>query len=611
MPDILSGSGKTFELASSSVQSLLNRYKGIDFKNLTRKDLVRFERRNFKKGWLIRDRQKSQDFCEFFLFLDDKFPYSRIYSALTSDTDYLRLPHVEEDGVLCISLDNQLSLEGRLNEVINNTIDLIIKLKNSSFVEQEMKQEFISYWNLSIKEKHILAAINLKSTKERVIYSTSTIKSLNNEDSDITVIGETKESIAKWIENYNPEEKKDIKKYKKVIFFFNDDPIIPPYPEIPQSFFEYLNKNHPSILNNPRKFSIDENLGFLIATRLKEGIGLVYFEITKPKRDGFYFSGRLLKKPHKSFFSISYRKMIETSIWTRGNKLIRRSIERIDAAWIHNRDKDPVIYQMTEKHILLLGCGSIGSQVAFRLGQSGIGKITLVDPQRLVSANVGRHALGINSITLYKATSMTLGLKKHFPHSTFIDYADDWQNIFKLKPDFLEGVDLIVSCMGDWEAEGMLNEFLLNQKFDKPIVYGWIGEGGTTAHAVSFFDKKPSLSCILDSNGNLKEPEILLNTSSMMQSEPACGTMFQPYGAIDAAHAEVLISRLCVDILTEKSTSSVHRVYACSEEQLAEAQQKWSAEHLNYRPKNFSYSFEYEKMISSCEQCIGCKSWQK
>ncbi|WGS23930.1 MULTISPECIES: ThiF family adenylyltransferase [unclassified Bradyrhizobium] len=81
-----------------------------------------------------------------------------------------------------------------------------------------------------------------------------------------------------------------------------------------------------------------------------------------------------------------------------GEQCDRHSIERVDPAWIHGRDRDARVPRLRGCVVALLGCGSVGAPVAHALARSGVGKLILVDKQMLKSANVGRHTLGVESI---------------------------------------------------------------------------------------------------------------------------------------------------------------------------------------------------------------------
>ena len=52
---------------------------------------------------------------------------------------------------------------------------------------------------------------------------------------------------------------------------------------------------------------------------------------------------------------------------------------------------------LTDKSVLLVGCGSVGSEVALRLTSAGVGRLTVSDPDRLSEENLYRHTLSVNA----------------------------------------------------------------------------------------------------------------------------------------------------------------------------------------------------------------------
>lgn len=94
----------------------------------------------------------------------------------------------------------------------------------------------------------------------------------------------------------------------------------------------------------------------------------------------------------------------------------------------------------------MIGTGSLGSEVALLLAKTGVGTITLVDPELLDYPNVGRHMLGVTQVRTFKAKSLAEKLAGDFPHMRSIKYfAEDWQSLYGKRPEVFRNTDLIVS----------------------------------------------------------------------------------------------------------------------------------------------------------------------
>jgi hypothetical protein len=199
-------------------------------------------------------------------------------------------------------------------------------------------------------------------------------------------------------------------------------------------------------------------------------------------------------------------------------------------------------------------------------------------------------------------------LRHRFPHMRRIEgHPVKWQLLYQPNSKIFQEASLVVACLGEWSADGQLGELRVRECGAQPIVYGWLDEFGTAAHAVALSGATPALSCILNSGGLLRVPETLWDSDGLIQAEPACGTLFQPYGAIDVAQAEVLVTRLCTDLLTGDAKTPCHRVYSGTTAQLVQAGGTWSSDHLDNRPRGFVGAFVYERPVSACGQCQPCQ----
>ncbi|MGE5370724.1 MAG: HesA/MoeB/ThiF family protein [Solirubrobacterales bacterium] len=62
--------------------------------------------------------------------------------------------------------------------------------------------------------------------------------------------------------------------------------------------------------------------------------------------------------------------------------------------------------QMLNKHLFLLGCGSVGSLVALELAKAGVSNFTLVDTDELGYHNICRHQCGVSDVGRYKVNAV-------------------------------------------------------------------------------------------------------------------------------------------------------------------------------------------------------------
>lgn len=585
MPELLLDSGSNFDRKKIVLAQWLRQHLST-LRALGKEDLNIYGNKDFIAGWST-EILHNGIVLAFHILIDAQFPYSPIRIAYKSEEVYLKWPHVEERGLLCLpqGTSPNADVEDSIKESLNNALILIYQFQNPTFIENELRREFISYWNRSdhCDSKHVFSLLNLTNHTSRSISVWYGER--------FTLVGEHPDQLRSWLQNCGRTEESSI---STGVFGFQDKAPLLPFPENPKQLFALLKKNCPNFDTVLEKYLVANDMTIVLAASSPSGQGLFSMRLSAPSLEGF--------RKNKQLSLLSKKQL-----WTLRSKLKRSEVDRYDSSWIHGRGIDKSHSVIHQSDVLVLGCGSLGSQVAVRLAQSGVGSVVLVDPDTLVAANVGRHALGIDSVGHSKARELAKQIRRRFPHMRYIEgYCRSWQHHFDTEPETFGKAALIVACMGEWSADGQLGEWQIRTRSIPPIIYGWLDEQGTASHALALNWQGPALSCVLDPNGNLRIPETLWKGDGRIQAEPACGTFFQPYGPLDVMHAESLVTRLCLDVLISNTQLPVHRVYSASTTQIRLAGGEWSSEHLQNRPQGYDGPFEYERPVLKCGHCPFC-----
>lgn len=134
--------------------------------------------------------------------------------------------------------------------------------------------------------------------------------------------------------------------------------------------------------------------------------------------------------------------------------LIRASaLDVLDREAIHSRDLSGSAKSLENSRVVCVGVGSLGGAVALQLARSGVGHLTLIDPDTLVSANLGRHVLGADDLGRPKASALREKIRRDLPttevtaHVTFAEFV-----MFK-DPGVFEKADLVIVTTADWQSE--------------------------------------------------------------------------------------------------------------------------------------------------------------
>lgn len=147
------------------------------------------------------------------------------------------------------------------------------------------------------------------------------------------------------------------------------------------------------------------------------------------------------------------------------------------------------------KKIALIGCGTIGSNLAKLLVQCGAGcdaELALYDTDTLRPGNLGRHLLGFEDLGRPKSLAVAEALRKFHPDvqakPVQQDALKNWEE--------LEASDLIIDATGDFNVATALND--LWQRSDSTgaelaVVHTWVFGNGIAVQA--FMNLKDQHGC--------------------------------------------------------------------------------------------------------------------
>lgn len=268
---------------------------------------------------------------------------------------------------------------------------------------------------------------------------------------------------------------------------------------------------------------------------------------------------------------------------------------------------------LDNKRVLLIGCGSVGSEVALKLGAAGIGKFYISDPDELSISNLYRHALDKKWIGFNKAKAMTYDLSSRFPwiHCKTIGDIDGY--IYEYCNDdaigYLNSFDLIVIAIGSPTQERFFHKFLTRKKVKTPVINTWLEGYGIGGHATLDIPKsKGCLLCAyvevdtgvqgLASNLNFIEPN-----QNIVKNYAGCGEMFIPYGAISSSQTALVAANLAISYLEGKVVSSKKVSWKGAPEDALTESIKLSDRYQNFNDSLFQTSL-YSPMCDVCQSGV-------
>ena len=157
---------------------------------------------------------------------------------------------------------------------------------------------------------------------------------------------------------------------------------------------------------------------------------------------------------------------------------------RADEGYVFQRDMFSS-ETLANKAILIVGCGTIGSFLAHQVAQSGAGSdggsLTLVDPDVLKPANLGRHLLGAPYLARNKADGCKEFLQQQLP---MLDVRAINRSVLKW-PHSAQRFDLIVDATGEEAVSLALNDRAIHGRpHYPPVLHTWLTENGAAAQCL-------------------------------------------------------------------------------------------------------------------------------
>jgi molybdopterin/thiamine biosynthesis adenylyltransferase len=104
----------------------------------------------------------------------------------------------------------------------------------------------------------------------------------------------------------------------------------------------------------------------------------------------------------------------------------------------------------------------------------------------------------VGSIGASKAMALARQIRSTLPHIDVTCYVSTVQDMLLRADDPLAEVDLVVSALGDWPAESLLDEWQAAQEHRVPIVYGWTEPHAAAGHAIVISSAGDRLRAELD-----------------------------------------------------------------------------------------------------------------
>lgn len=236
--------------------------------------------------------------------------------------------------------------------------------------------------------------------------------------------------------------------------------------------------------------------------------------------------------------------------------LIRATtLDVLDRTEILSRDLSGVAQKLEGARVVCVGVGSLGSTVALQLARSGVGHLTLIDPDHLVSANLGRHVLGADDLGLPKAEALQEQIRKDLPTTEVAAFATFAEVVMYKNPEVFDKADLVVVTTADWQSEVALWGSKSNGT-SWGLLQAWSEPHTQVGHVLLAPSGAFDARGLFTDNGDFKHKFTEWPEGGIV-ALPACGESFIPGGSLGMVNIASMVSQAALRVLSGRIESPI------------------------------------------------------
>ncbi len=474
----------------------------------------------------------------------EAFPNCTPTFFLLNQEDFSRLPHLEHDGYICythndtlvLDIDNEPGIIAGCFQLAIKTLKDGIDRKNNN----EFYNEYEAYWRHLKGVSAMFANIILSEDVEVIKYS----KLKNKEKELFFAVSDTTERMNSYQRIVNVKE--NPAQYFKGLY-------------IP------LKKGAEILIPNFNQELTLEDARELILKNITPGNEKkVRNALSKTKQEDLIVIDLSLPNGNHSLFALRFKKINHAAhpLFTTGStaSIIPYNVKRVDPEFMLIRGGNA---SFIDKKVLVIGCGSVGSAIAEELIKAAVINVDVVDKEKLEIDNCYRHNCGFRYVNKKKAEAIKEKLSSYYPHSnvTAINMAIE-DSISKKKIDF-RIYDAIIVATGNATVNQFLMKFFREEIPGIPVLFNWLDPYGVGGHClVSNIYENGCYQCLYTNEvlHNIASFAAANQQRSFVKNISGCGSVYVPYGALDANHTAILTVRKILDVFAGKET--INAVYS-------------------------------------------------
>jgi hypothetical protein len=224
------------------------------------------------------------------------------------------------------------------------------------------------------------------------------------------------------------------------------------------------------------------------------------------------------------------------------------TVNVLDRTAILSRDMSGVARSLESTRVVCVGVGSLGGAVALQLARSGVGHLALIDPDTLVSANLGRHVLGADDLGKSKAMALREMIRRDLPTAEVVAYENYAETVQYKRPEVFADVHLVIITTADWESEVAFWR-AKSEGATWGLLQAWSEPHTQVGHALLAPGGAFDARYLFDDRGSFKHKFTEWPQDGIV-ALPACGESFIPGGSLGMTSIASMVAQTALRSLT-------------------------------------------------------------
>lgn len=466
--------------------------------------------------------------------VSESFPCKEPSFFLLNPNDFEALPHVEENGLICYTNDDNLVLD------IDNPVGIIkdcFDLAKQTLIDSLTKKnqddfynEYEAYWRRFKNCLSVFTNIEISSKVSLLKYA-----KIKNAETFFAVTDQT-DRLNTYQRFFGSKEAPQFVNGIYIPLLLGSKIFIPKGDlQIKGTLIQELIQQFTSLENQ-------REMKRLLAKPKKDD--LIIFSLPQPNG---YFSlfGVRLK-------GINYRQhpLLFSDI---NFKISPITTTRLDPEFMLARGGTG--QKVLNKKILVIGAGAIGSIICEELVKASVLKVDIVDKDILSPENCYRHSCGYRYVNKKKPEAVKAKLEEFFPHSEINAFSIPIEDAIAKKKIDLSNYEAVIVATGNATINQFLSKKFIEQIPGTPILFSWLDPFGIGGHClVSNLSAEGCFQCLYSNEGLFNSASFAhpSQPKSFSKNISGCGSMYVPYGSLDAINTAILAVRKLLEIFSGK-----------------------------------------------------------